>query len=210
LESRAFFQDMSATLVHSHTSLLGYSVPATVPTSWRKDVSKIETLFRALLSRHSETEVAQLVVLAAARNLAGARKPRSGMAMAMMRGVLAQQGIKEAEGGGVSAEEARPFLGNITRQAVLDRYKKGRLLGWRENRQNAVRFPLWQFTAKGTLPGLEEVLAILRSSPAADDWGAILFFLNKRDSLGGKRPLDALREGDIEAVKRAAHGFAAP
>jgi hypothetical protein len=58
------------------------------------------------------------------------------------------------------------------------------------------------------LPGLEEVLAVLRASPAVDDWGAILFFLNKRDSLEAQRPLDALREGKVDAVKRAAYGFA--
>jgi len=191
------------------TLRFGYTIPPELPSLWRKDVSELEVLFQNLLSRHDVTEVAQLIVLAATRNLMGAKKPQSGLATAMVRGVLEQQSIKESEGGSVSAEGARPFLGNITRQAVLDRFKKGRLLGWRENRQNAVRFPIWQFSPKGVLPGLEEVLAVLRASPAVDEWGAILFFLNKRDSLEAQRPLDALREGKIDAVKRAAYGFAA-
>jgi len=200
---------MPITLAHPTTPRFGYAIPTEVPATWRKDVSKIEGLFQSLLSRHDVTEVAQLIVLAATRNLAGAKKPQSGLATAMVRGVLAQQNIKETEGGGVSAEGARPFLGNITRQAVIDRYKKGRLLAWRENRQNAVRFPVWQFNAQGVLPGLEEVLGILRASTVVDDWGAILFFLNKRDSLEGQRPLDALRDGKLDAVKRAALGFVA-
>ena len=200
---------MPISVDHPTPPRFGYTIPAELPRLWRKDVSKLEGVFQFLLSRHDVTEVAQLIVLAATRNLAGAKKPQSGLATAMVRGILVQQTIKESEGGSVSAEGVRPFLGNITRQAVLDRFKKGRLLGWRETRQNAVRFPVWQFLSTGVLPGLEEVLAILRASPAVDDWGAILFFLNKRDSLEDQRPLDALREGKIDAVKRAAHGFVA-
>lgn len=183
-----------------------YTLPSEVPVAWRQDVSRVEALMDALRARHSEPELAQLIALAATRNLAGARRPRSGLAAAMVRGVLAREGLKDEEGGSVSAEEARRFLGDITKQAVLDRYRKGRLLGWRETRQNAVRFPVWQFTEHGLLPGLAEVLAILRASPAIDDWGAILFFLSPRDSLLRERPLDFLRRGDVAPVKAAAEG----
>ncbi len=198
---------MPTTLDHPTTPRMGYSIPTEVPATWRKDVSKIEDLFQALLSRHDVTEVAQFIVLAATRNLAGSKKPQSGLATAMVRGVLARENVKKEEGGSVSAEGAREFLGNITKTAVLDRFKKGQLLGWRESRQNAVRFPVWQFTPQGFLPGLEEVLAILRTSPGVDDWGAVLFFLNKRASLNQERPLDVLRRGDVEAVKSAAEGY---
>lgn len=37
-----------------------------------------------------------------------------------------------------------------------------------------------------------------------DDWGRTLFFLNRRNSLKGKRPLDLLRQGKVSAVKRLA------
>ena len=164
-------------------------------------------MLESLRSRHDDLELAQLLVLAANRNLAGGRRPRSAIAAAMVRGAVARRNLEEEEGGSVSAEEARGFLGGITKQAVLDRYSKGRLLGWRGTRQNAVRFPVWQFTPNGILPGLYEVIAILRRSPSLDDWGMILFFLNRRDSLRGGRPLDALRQGDIEAVKSAAEGY---
>jgi hypothetical protein len=188
---------------------LDLSFPANIPESWRQDVSKLEMLLRTLLSRHDELELAQMIVLAASRNLPGNRSPRSGLAGALVRGVAARQQLKDAEGGGISAEEARRFLGNITKVAVLDRYKKGRLVGWRESRQNSVRFPLWQFTSEGLLPGLEEVLAVLHASERLDDWAVILFFLNNRDSLGGKRPVDLLREGHIDRVLHAAQGYSA-
>lgn len=198
---------MTIALTHATEPRFSFSVPASVPTSWRKDVSSIETLLERLRAKHSERELATLLVLAATRSLSPAKRPLSGTAAAMLRGVLARENLKNEEGGSVSAEEARSFL-DITKTAVLDRYKQGKLLGWRENRQNAVRFPVWQFNATGgLLPGLEEVLAILRASPAVDDWGAILFFLNKRASLNQERPLDVLRRGDVEAVKQAAQGY---
>ena len=185
----------------------GYAVPDEVPAPWRKDLSKIEAVLEALRSRHDDLEVAQLLVLAANRNLTETRRPRSALAAAMVRGVVARGNLKEEEGGSVSAEEARAFMGGITKQAVLDRYKKGRLLGWRETRQNAVRFPVWQFTPQGVLPGLEDVIAILRRSPSVNDWGLVLFFLNKREALGGERPLDVLRRGDVKAVTAAAEDY---
>lgn len=198
---------MNSVLVTGAEPRASFSVPATVPTSWRKDVSRIETLMDSLLSRHTEQEAAQLLVLAANRRLSRSKGPRSGLAAAMVRGVLARETLKNEEGGSLSAEEARRFLGGIAKSMVLERHKKGKLLGWRETRQNAVRFPVWQFTSEGVLPGLDEVLAILRASPAVDDWGAILFFLNRRASLNQERPLDVLRRGDVEAVKRAAEGY---
>jgi hypothetical protein len=198
---------MSTTLTHATEPRFSFSVPTTVPTTWRKDVSKIETLMEALRARHSEQELAQLIVLAATRSLTQVKRPQSGLATAMVRGVLARETLKNEEGGAISADEAREFLGNISKTAVLDRFKKGQLLGWRETRQNAVRFPVWQFTTEGVLHGLEEVLAILRASPAVDEWGAVLFFLNKRASLNQERPLDVLRRGDLEAVKQAAQGY---
>lgn len=178
-----------------------------VPEGWREDVSRVEALLRSLRARRDPLELAEIVAIATERGLRGGRRGSSGAAQALLRGKLAQQRLKESDGGSVSAEEARAFLGHITRQAVLDRHRKGRLLGWRETRQNAVRFPVWQFTDTGLLPGFEEVLALLRSSAAVDDWAAVLFFLNPRSSLGGQRPLDALRAGKVEAVKRAARGF---
>jgi hypothetical protein len=49
--------------------------------------------------------------------------------------------------------------------------------------------------------GLERVLA------AIDDeggWMRLAFLLSPEERLGGERPLDALRRGEVEAVERAA------
>jgi hypothetical protein len=87
---------------------------------------------------------------------------------------------------------------------VLKRYHEGKILGWREARQDAVRFPIWQFTDDNLLPGIPEVLAILNQAPWMDDWARILFFLNRRSSLDEKSPLDLLRKGRNERVLWAA------
>ncbi len=129
-------------------------------------------------------------------------KPERAMDRAAARGLVVREEAKQEEGGNISADEAARILG-ISKTSILERYKKGRVLGWREARQNAVRFPTWQFSPDGVLKGLAEVLAILQS-PHMDDWGRVMFFLNPRQSLQGLRPLDALRQGRQKAVEQLA------
>lgn len=131
------------------------------------------------------------------------RRPDRAIDRAAARGLMVRETIKQEEGGHISAEDTARALG-ISKTAVLERYKKGQLLGWRETRQGAVRFPVWQFADGNVLKGLTEVLAVLSKAPGIDDWGRILFFLNRRNSLKGKRPLDLLRQGKVTAVKRIA------
>ncbi len=173
----------------------------------RKAVTRLEVAMSEMDSGLTPLEKAQVVTIAAERSLRSPASARSPMATALVRGVEARQRLKEAEGGALSVEESRPFFGGISRQAVLDRFKKGRLVGWREGRQNAVRLPRWQFGEEGVLPQLEEVLAILREGGAVDDWGVVLFFLTPRHSLGGQRPLDLLRSGEDAMLKRVARQF---
>ena len=132
---------------------------------------------------------------------------KSPLAEALFRGIEAQQRIKESEGGTVSAEEAGRLLQLDSKQAVIDRYNKHRLLGWRE-KQGAIRFPVWQFQPQGgVLNGLEEILEILAQSKDLDDWGKVLFFVNPRESLKQQRPLDLLRKGKVDQVKALAQSY---
>jgi hypothetical protein len=131
------------------------------------------------------------------------RRPDRALDRAIARGLMVREAVKQEEGGHISAEDAGRVLG-ISKPAVLERYKKGQLVGWRETRQGAVRFPIWQFADGRLLEGLPEVLAILAKAQGIDEWGRILFFLNRRNSLNGKRPLDLLRQSKVSAVKRLA------
>jgi hypothetical protein len=132
---------------------------------------------------------------------------RSEVAEALLRGLQAQSSLKDAEGGNLSADEVRPLIQVNSKQAVLDRYNKGLLLGWRE-KQNAVRFPVWQFAAGNVLPGLVDALEALRENSELDDWAKVLFFLSPRETLRGKRPLDLLRAGKSDKVISLARSYA--
>jgi len=130
------------------------------------------------------------------------------LAQATIRGLEARQQLAETEGGSLSSEAASRLL-RISKTAVLKRLDGGRLLAWREERLQAARFPRWQFDEHGqVLAGLEEVLTILNQDERLDAWGKILFFLQDKSGLGGRRPLDLLREGRLKEVCLAAHAYA--
>ena len=164
---------------------------------------EIRSLFRELRARFNPMDIAHAV--ANAINAEAGRRPERALDRAAARGLVLREEAKSEEGGNVSADEAARML-HISKTSVLERYKKGRVLGWREARQNAVRFPYWQFSVDGMLKGLPEVLAILDQAPHIDDWGRVMFFLNPRQSLQGERPLDALRHGRQSVVEKLAWG----
>ena len=130
-------------------------------------------------------------------------RPDRALDRAVARGLAVREEAKQEEGGHISADQAARMLG-ISKTSILEKFKKGQLLGWRETRQKAVRFPIWQFVGGEILRGLPDVLNILSQASQIDDWGRVMFFLNRRNSLRGKRPLDALREGKVPLVKRLA------
>jgi hypothetical protein len=172
----------------------------------RTAASELVPIIDRFAAKFDPLDAVRIFVTVIVEELERRPKPRTGLASALARGALAREDLKQREGGSLSAEEARRLLG-LSKESVLKRYRNARLLGWREARQDAVRFPAWQFDvtrADSLLAGTSEVLSILRCSMELDDWGRILFFFNPRTSLGGKRPLDLLREGQVAPVLLAA------
>ena len=112
-------------------------------------------------------------------------------------------------GGTCSAEQAARRLG-LSKPAVLERAENGRLLGLRVLKQNAVRFPVFQFAANDEtlIPGLDEVLDVLRAEPSLDAWAKCNFLLSPRDSLKGEAPLSLLRRGQVKKVVALARAYA--
>lgn len=130
------------------------------------------------------------------------------LARAHVRGLEVRQQLAEAEGGSLSSEETARLL-QISKTAVLKRLDAGRLLAWREERLQAARFPRWQFDEHGhVLAGLPEALTILNQDERLDAWGKILFFLQEKTNLEGRRPLDLLRAGKLKEVCLAAEAYA--
>ena len=124
------------------------------------------------------------------------------LATARLRGIRMREELLRAEGGAVGAPEMAALLG-ITRQAVDKRRKAGKLLAVAAGARRWL-YPSWQVADGGSLAGLEETLAALREwSP----WARLGFLLGENPRLGGERPLDTLRRGEVDRVLRAARAF---
>lgn len=179
---------------------------ALLPAEEQAALDELTQVIRKHLD-HAPATAARLVRLAFEATFGAGETRADKLARAHLRGLAARQQLAEAEGGSASSEEVARLL-EISKTAVLKRLAVGRLLAWREERLQAARFPRWQFDAHGhVLPGLEETLALLQQDERLDAWGKILFFLQEKPALGGQRPLDALRAGELDAVRQAAQAY---
>jgi nucleoid DNA-binding protein len=123
----------------------------------------------------------------------------SARAMALLRGKeIVESDLKES-GGSYTLQHVETLLG-ISRQAINDRVRDGTLLAV-PGPHGRRRYPVVQFTADGTLPGLEDVL---KSLPSANGWFRLNFLIRPDARLGGRRPIDLLRESKIDPVVMAA------
>ena len=202
------------------TLLRRASLPGTVRASLEKKGPRLRLTpgertvveeFTQIIRRHQGQgpgALARLAGVAFESSLGAGASREERLARARMRGLEARQQLAEAEGGSLSSEEVARLL-QISKTAVLKRQAAGRLLAWREERLQAARFPRWQFNLHGqVLAGLEEVLAVLSRQEHLDAWGKLLFFLQEKESLGRRRPLDLLREGRVHQVELAAQAYA--
>ncbi|MGO7455825.1 helix-turn-helix domain-containing protein [Rhizobium ruizarguesonis] len=115
---------------------------------------------------------------------------------ALARNVEHRQNLVERAGGTMSAEDAGRMLG-ISRQAVDKRRRAGTLLAVREG--SDWRYPLCQQDQGEMIAGISDVV---RGFAAAGPWIALDFLLAADTALGGRTALQALRDGDREAVRR--------
>jgi HAMP domain-containing protein len=104
--------------------------------------------------------------------------------------------MQAAEGGAWTGEELeRKF--NLSSANLHKRRAECRIIYWRDARHR-FHYPRWQFTPSGAiLKGVQEVLEVLASE---DEWRVMRYFLAPRAQLGGRHPLDLLRDGEIETV----------
>jgi hypothetical protein len=176
-----------------------------VPLAQTETVTSLSELVERMTRESDLIQTGNLMIQVFESHVAAAAKPvpQSGLTVALLRGRVAREELKLEEGGSISSSEAAERLG-ISKTAVLKRYNRGQLIGWKEARQGAVRMPVWQFKDDNVLPGLPETLTILNQASWMDDWGRVSFFLNRRTSLGDQRPLDLLRAGKANPVLQAA------
>jgi hypothetical protein len=124
------------------------------------------------------------------------------LAPAFIRGIESQRKLIEEHGGTLSAEQVGQMLG-ISRQAI-DKRRRSRTLIALNMGRHGYRYPVWQFTKSGPLPGLEDVLQALEPH---DEWMQIAFFVSNNPRLGDETPVDMLKAGELEPVVNAARAY---
>jgi len=155
-----------------------------------KDALNAPTEFDTILNALERPEVAASV------------RDHDPLAMARLRGIEAKRRILTEGGGMLSAQRVGEIL-TISRQAVEKRRKAGRLMGVSLGRRG-FGYPAWQFSERGALPHLEEVLGALKQH---DAWTKLVFFASENAATDGRKPLDVLRSGDAEKVIAAARTY---
>jgi excisionase family DNA binding protein len=121
-----------------------------------------------------------------------------------LRKLVVSRDSNSAEGRVLSISEAAELL-DVTRVTVYAWIESKRLLAWRATRRG-VLIPKEQIVDAGeVVSGIPQVLAVIPDAEAAWD------FLNEEsayvDPESSVRPIDALRQGKVDAVVAAAHSF---
>lgn len=120
---------------------------------------------------------------------------------AFLRGAKMKRALLMTEGGVLSAPQLAEHLG-ITPQGLGKKREKGQVF-WLDVGDGYV-YPTFQVGPNGLLPGIRDILDAFEEK---DPWARVNFMLTGDARLGGRRPLDVLREGDIASVTRAARGY---
>jgi hypothetical protein len=114
--------------------------------------------------------------------------------------------LLRAEGGCLSDQEVADLLELESITIVEDWRRHRQIVAIKSDAQTWV-YPVWQFARKPkrVMLGIRDCLAELDSD---DDCQTTVFFLSYMARLAGKRPLDCLRAGKIEAAIKAARATA--
>lgn len=128
---------------------------------------------------------------------AKASGPAQALALAVLEQDLADQQWATHLGPALSQADAARLLG-VSVQAV----SKNRGLLRIRNRDGRVVYPVLQFDGRRVLPGLAEVLALL-DGPLLPLTVAS-WLMTAASSLADRTPVEALRDGELDAVRRLA------
>ena len=123
----------------------------------KRILKQLRLTFRDVAGKADADKIAKLTVLAFRREFPQIKGTQNVLANAYVRAIPSLRKVLATEGGSINAAEAAKRLG-VSRATVLRRYREKRLVGWRDYHDAEVRFPVWQFTKNGLLPGIEEVM----------------------------------------------------
>jgi hypothetical protein len=148
----------------------------------------------------AEAEVSGLAdALAASVEIPPAHDP---LASARARAAGIKSRLLEDAGGAIEVGEVAELLA-ITPQAVHQRRHRGTLLALQRPNGQWV-YPRFQFEPLEIANRIGVVLAAFR---VVEPWTRLSVLLTSAPSLGGQRPIDALREGDLEGAIEAVASY---
>lgn len=161
------------------------------------DAASPEALARAL---EAPTDFGALALALGNTVMSGSALDLDPLADGLARGAAERERLVDLAGGLLSADQAGRALGGISRQAVDKRRRANQMLAVRVG--GDWRYPAVQIGADGQVP--RPLPAILRS--AADlgmsGWATLDFLLAPDSALDGLAPVEALRRGGSEDVRR--------
>lgn len=119
--------------------------------------------------------------------------------------VLAGEAWERALGELLTSAEARALLGGISREALRKRVLSGSVIALRDDAE-LIRYPRWQFdTANSTPHGAIKHLNKIFGGAELDPWTLAAFATAPQPELGGRTPVDAFADADLEPLLLSAH-----
>ncbi len=115
-----------------------------------------------------------------------------------LRSVNAKEALLAEEGGVISDAEFAKRLGVQSRSTIKNYREQNKIMAVNRGARN-LRYPAWQIHKHELLPGLGETLSVL-AAQKIDPISTLIFFLTPADALSEKRPLDLLRDNEVEEV----------
>lgn len=156
-----------------------------------------DVLARALEASDERSGLA--VALAETVEIPPARDP---LGRAKARSLDVRRRLLSEAGGAYEVSEVADRLG-ITPAAVHQRRQRGTLLAVRAANGQWV-YPAFQFEPPERANEIGRVLAAFRVD---EPWTKLSVLLSGAPSLGGRRPIDALRDGDVEGAAEAVASY---
>ncbi len=173
--------------------------PLTVRPSLSRAAAKFVELHPDEVPRIIESALEAAAVL----DIDDIAAPTPALPESLRRLVTSAHADTESEGY-LSISEAAQLLG-VTRVTIYAWIEAKRLLAWRATRRGML-IPAEQIVGSGkVVPGLERVLAVIAEPAAA--WDFLQSDSPFIDPQTLRRPMDALKAGEIDAVVAAAHSF---
>jgi hypothetical protein len=126
-------------------------------------------------------------------------------AKAVLKGIEIAKEDLLCSGGTYDLEQVRTLLHGVSRQSIEARVRNGSLLAV-PGPSNRRRYPVVQFDGDGKI--VEGLSAVQEALPTKNGFAVLNFLIHPDYRLGGRKPIDLLKAGEVELAVEAARRFA--